>query len=283
MSAAAVFAGYAQYSAKGDGFTYALTNATAPTTPGAAVVLVSDVQRALSFFPFLFLLAGVVLGTLLLALLLIAFCCRRHTISMELRCLRLQRTHAELCLTLAGEVLDRTPVRPAPPTKRPEPPKMQRHRSSSSRRSARTSNSPPQPPQQQGPQQQQQSFVLPPSPAPPLPPLPITNRWMLTPEPFGVFPPRQPPTQPLFPESPTAMEANCAACNYNNMYFPVPILAAAHKAASPSPEERARASEPEQQGLEETQSDTSSATGSITAPAPTLRRRTSRVSFIGAE
>ncbi|CAJ1005492.1 hypothetical protein Q4I28_000812 [Leishmania naiffi] len=101
------FAGYAYYSAAGDGFVYALRSKDGSAT-GSPVILVDPSAKAAHFFPCLFLVAGGILMVGLLAFIVVAFCCQRKVAKLEETYWKLQYTFADVNDTLVREVSRRT-------------------------------------------------------------------------------------------------------------------------------------------------------------------------------
>ena len=267
-----MFSGYAYFSDNGDGFVYALTHDD-PTKLGEPVVVVNGVASAGGVFPFLFLVVSVVLVVGLLALLGTAIILRRRATALQARHARLRHAYAAVNGAFVSELLDRTPVQPAPPTGRPGPPEMPRCHRCSSSNSACSHRSPP--------TQAQQSLTVPPPP--------VLNPWMQDTNPVGVYPPRRPLSEPLFPAVPGA--ANAALVDYNTIYTPVPILASvSHIATAAVAQEKpkglnevAEAQQPTDAELQSNEAPpaTGSPTASVVAQERSLRRRASRVSFVG--
>jgi hypothetical protein len=305
--AATRFAGYAYYSSNGDGFVYALRADVDDISPGTPVVVVNGVSKASNFFQFLFLLVGGILTLLLLVIVSITFCCRRGVAALEERYWRLQHAYAEVNGALVHEVAQRTPDYPPASTKRQ--PSMQRLNSSNSMRSQqqqqqqmqrrsstnsmRSQHQYQQPPQQmqryasthsvRTQQQQQQEMMQQPVQMVSTPSMHqrISNPWTLTSEAVGVYPPRQPPTQPLFPSAPMPT-TNTAAYDYNMMYNTNPVVAAPILPSTPQMQQQQQ-----QQSMVAPHPIISPAAPHADAPSTSpsaspegLRRRESKVRFI---
>ncbi|KAK7198309.1 hypothetical protein NESM_000788700 [Novymonas esmeraldas] len=107
------FAGYAYYSTGGEGFIYTLISKQSPTAVGAPVVVVDGTARANNFFPFLFLVAGGALLLVLFVCVSAAFCCRRTVAKLEEEYWKLQYAFADVNDTLVREASRRPSAKAA--------------------------------------------------------------------------------------------------------------------------------------------------------------------------
>ncbi|CBZ23255.1 conserved hypothetical protein [Leishmania mexicana MHOM/GT/2001/U1103] len=254
------FAGYAYYSTGGEGFIYSLSSKDAEST-GTPVILVNATSKAVNLFPFLFLVVGGVLMVGLMAFVMVTFCCRRKVAKLEKMYWELQYAFADVNNTLVQEASRRTPsaVSTSPVSLK------QRHTPQSTSRLVAGSQSPPQMMQRHGSIARAASMrpsqhVLEPLPPPAAPVFPAT------PLPYVMN------ANPLYFQPVTASAASPYTCSYGDKGAQVTVFAAQPPPIpSPQPHQQTRISS----GPAVPQSPR-------TTPEPPLRRRASKVSFIGA-
>ncbi|CAJ1016386.1 hypothetical protein Q4I30_000934 [Leishmania utingensis] len=252
------FAGYAYYSAAGDGFVYALRSKDSSAT-GSPVILVDPTAKAAHFFPCLFLVAGGTLMVSLLAFVVVAFCCQRKVAKLEETYWKLQHTFADVNDTLVREVSRRTSAAAATSSASLK----QRCTSKSNSQRVAGSQSPPPMPQHRGSTARMTSIRQPQHIREQPPAAPV---FPATPSPYGMNP--NPPYLQPMNVSPMTMHNfsyndNCVqAALFPPQALPVPLSPSQHHTRTLG-------------GFVAPQS-------TCLTPDQPLRRRASKVSFVGA-
>ncbi|AYU75801.1 hypothetical protein conserved [Leishmania donovani] len=250
------FAGYAYYSTGGEGFIYALSSKEDVESTGTPVIIVNATSKAVNFFPFLFLVVGGVLMVGLMASVMVTFCCRRKVAKLEKMYWELQYAFADVNNTLVQEASRRT-TSPAS--------LKQKHTPQSTSCLVAGSQSPPQMMQRHGSIARVASMRPSQHIMEPLPP--AAPVFPAAPLPYGMN------ANPLYFQPVTTSAASPYTCSHGGKGAQVTVFAAQPPPipSSPQPQRQTRLSV----GPAAPQSP-------CTTPEPPLRRRASKVSFIGA-
>ncbi|GET85626.1 hypothetical protein, conserved [Leishmania tarentolae] len=254
------FAGYAYYSTGGEGFIYTLISEGSTESSGTPVVLVNDASKAVNFFPFLLLVAGGTLMVALMAFLTATFCCRREVAKLEKTYWALQYAFADMNHTLVQSEMRRA----SSAASMSQVSLKQKH----SRQSTNGFVAGPQSPSQMISRCSSVATVTSTHP----------SQYMMDPMPAGtlVLPATTPPygmnVNPLYRQPVNASATNPCNCSYGNNCAQATLFSAhTPPLSSPQPQTQTQLSA----GPVASQS-------LCSTPEPPLRRRASKVSFIGA-
>ncbi|KAG5507842.1 hypothetical protein JIQ42_07133 [Leishmania sp. Namibia] len=252
------FAGYAYYSTGDEGFIYALSSKDTESI-GLPVILINSNAKAANFFSLLFLLASGVLMASLICLLVVTFCCRRKVAELEEVYWKLQYAFANVNDTLVREVSRRTPSAAATSSASLNP----KRASQSNIRLATGSQSPSQVMPHHGSTARMTSMRQPQQVMEPPPTAPV---FPATPPPYGTN------ANPLYLKPVSASTVSSYNYSHGDNYAQDSIFA---PQAPPMPA-------PQQQQQTRVSGGLMTSPSPRTTPDQPLRRRASKVSFIGA-